>query len=173
MKSKPYLFFMQITLLTMAGPASGVAQNIKATGYPSVISAAGGSYTREPINLEWTLGESFVENKKSGNHWYTEGFHQPRLVARPLSPSYSKGYAFKIFPNPASELLNIFITTEVEEILNLKLMDVTGKIIYNQGVAPRTPAIQMDLKHIPEGMYMLSIVNPAGYRIHSFKIIKL
>lgn len=172
MKPNKCLFFLWIAVLVPASRISTFAQNTKAMIYPSVIGTAGGTHTGGKISLDWTLGEGFVEINRNVDHWYTEGFHQPQLVARQLSSS-TRGYEFKIFPNPASELLNIFITAEVEETLNLKLMDVTGRIIFNQVVAPRTPAVQMILKHIPEGMYMLSIVNPGGYRIHSFKIMKL
>lgn len=173
MKLNNYIFFLRVSVLVLASQVSAHAQKANALVFPSVIGAAGGTHSRQEISLDWTLGETFVESTVSGNRWHTQGFHQPLLSAKALFPSNAMGYDVKIFPNPASELLNIFIKTTEEEILNLKLVDVTGKTIYNQVVPPRTAEVQLILKHVPEGMYMLSIVNPSGYRINSFKIIKL
>lgn len=173
MRLNHYTCIFQLTALLLVGQFNAFAQNAKAPVSLSVIGAAGGAHSSEEITLEWTLGETFVESTVAGNRWYTEGFHQPLLSAKALFRSNARGYDIKIFPNPTSEFLNVFIKTNEEEAINLKLVDVTGKIIYEQVVAPKTPQVQLILKHIPEGIYMLSVVNPGGYRINSFKIIKL
>lgn len=138
----------------------------------SVLATAGGSDMKQNMILEWTLGESFVESVTTRGKWYTEGFHQPMLSARAVSPS-TAGYDISIFPNPTQELLNVLIKTPEAEDLKLTLADVTGKTIYTQRVPSGTPEIQVSVKHLPEGMYMLSVANPKGYRINSFKVIKL
>jgi len=148
-------------------------QSVKGSPSPSVLAAAGGFEVRQHITLEWTLGEPFVESVITRANWFTEGFHQPLLSASPLSPSVARGYEIKIYPNPTEELLNILIKTPEEEKLKLTLVDVTGKIIYNQQVPLGTPELQLNLKNIPEGMYLLSLISPKGYRINSFKVIKL
>ena len=148
-------------------------QSIKGNPSPSVLAAAGGFEVGQNITLEWTLGETFVESVTTRANWFTEGFHQPLLSASPLSPSAARGYEIKIYPNPTEELLNIFIKTPEEEKLKLTLVDVTGKTIYTQWLPLSTPELQLNLKNIPEGMYMLSLISPKGYRINSYKVIKL
>ena len=138
----------------------------------AVLAPAGGIHTKQNLSLEWTLGETFVESVTTQEKWYTEGFHQPKLSARPVSTS-AGGYDIKIFPNPTQELLNVFIKSPVEEDLKLTLVDVTGKTIYTQKVPSGTSEIQLRVKHLPEGMYMLSVVSTKGFRINSFKVIKL
>jgi len=150
-----------------------VAQSVQVTLSPSVIGAAGGFDLKQNISLEWTLGETFVESVTGRDKWYTQGFHQPMLSARAISPSAARGYDIKIFPNPTQELLNVFIKTPEAEDLKLTLVDVTGKTIYTRWVPSGTPEIQVRVKHLPEGMYMLSVVSTKGYRINSFKVIKL
>ena len=141
-------------------------------GGQSVLAAAGGVDSKQNMTLEWTLGETFVESLTTPEKWYTEGFHQPKLSARPVSTS-AGGYDIKIFPNPTQELLNVFIKTPEVEDLKLTLVDVTGKTIYTQKVPSGTSEIQLRVKHLPEGMYMLSVVSTKGFRINSFKVIKL
>jgi len=141
-------------------------------GGQSVLAAAGGVDSKQNMTLEWTLGETFVESLTTPEKWYTEGFHQPKLSARPFSTS-AGGYDIKIFPNPTQELLNVFIKTPEVEDLKLTLVDVTGKTIYTQKVPSGTSEIQLRVKHLSEGMYMLSVVSTKGFRINSFKVIKL
>ena len=172
MKSKPYLFFLQVTLLTLAGPIKGFAQNTKVPVYPSVIGAAGGSHTREQISLEWTVGESFVEGLAHGNRWYTQGFHQPLLYVNPFG-SKEPAYALRIFPNPSHDILNLSFQIPAKEDLNLELVDVTGRRILRQDIPPMTKEWKLALHAVPEGIYLLSVVNQKGYRTDSFKIIKL
>jgi len=163
LKRSVYIKFLMVLIITMP--------NMKVNGQ-SVLAPAGGVHTKQNMSLEWTLGETFVESVTTKEKWYTEGFHQPLLSTRPVSPS-ADGYDIKIFPNPTQELLNVFIKTPEEEDLKLTLVDVTGKTIYTQWVPAGTPEIQLNVKHLPEGMYMLSVVSTKGYRINSFKVIKL
>lgn len=148
-------------------------QSAKGNPSPSVLAAAGGFNTNQNITLEWTLGETFVKSVTTRSNWFTEGFHQPLLSARAFSPSAARGYDIKIYPNPTQGLLNLIIKAPEEEELKLTMVDVTGKTIYTQQLPLGTPELQLNLKHIPEGMYLLSLVSPKGYRINSYKVIKL
>lgn len=172
MKSKPFLFLLQGTLLMLAGKINGFAQNAMAPIYPSVIGTAGGSHTREQISLEWTVGEPFVEGLALENRWYTQGFHQPLLYVNPIG-SKEPAYALSIFPNPAHEILNLSFQIPAKENLNVQLVDVTGKRILHQDIPPMTKEWKLDLHAVPEGIYLLSVINKKGYRMDSFKIIKL
>lgn len=138
----------------------------------SVLAAAGGSDTQKQLTLEWTLGEVFVESVSTRENWFTEGFHQPLLSTRPVNSS-AGGYDIKIFPNPTQDLLNVSIKTPLSESIELSLSDVTGKIIFTRKVPSGSPEIQLRVKEVPEGMYLLSVENQQGYRIGSFKVIKL
>jgi hypothetical protein len=138
----------------------------------SVLAAAGGVDSKQNMTLEWTLGETFVESVTTGEKWYTWGFHQPMLTARAVSPNKG-GYEVRIYPNPTQDLLKVFIKTPVEEDIKLTLVDVTGKTINTQWVPSGTREMEVRVKHLPEGMYMLSVTSTKGYRINSFKVIKL
>ena len=172
-KRNDYIFLLGVTILVLVCQLKVYAQKAGTPVYPSVIGAAGGTHAQLPISLDWTVGEFFVESAFTEDRWYTQGFHQPFLSAKALFPSHAREYDIKIFPNPTNELLNIFINTTAEELLDMQLIDLTGKIIYKKAIAPRTAEVKYNLKHIPEGMYILSFLNPSGYRINSFKIIKL
>ncbi len=172
MKLNHYIFFLQVCILVLASQVSAYAQEANAPAYPSVIGAAGGSHTREQISLEWTVGESFVEGLIHGNRWYTQGFHQPLLYVNPFG-SKEPAYALRIFPNPAHDILNLSFQIPAKEDLNVELVDVTGRRILRQDIPPMTKEWKLALHSIPEGIYLLSVVNQKGYRTDSFKIIKL
>lgn len=162
-----------LTGLVLGLPALGMyGQSVK-TLTPSVIGVAGGTAVQSTLTLEWTLGEVFVEsNTDHKERWYTEGFHQPMLKVRAYPPALDSKYSIQVFPNPTPDRLDILIQTNELENLTLRLLDATGKTLLLQTAPSQTSTLQLSLKHLPEGMYMLSFINPKGIRINSFKIIK-
>ncbi len=172
MKQNHYIFLIKLTLLVLSGQLNAFAQNSLAPIQPSVLGAAGGSHSIQAIGLEWTVGESFVESVTLGKRWYTQGFHQPLLYISAFG-SKDQTYAIRIFPNPAHEDLFLHIQNPPKENLNLQLMDVTGRVVHGQQLPAGTAFWNMPLALIPEGIYLLSVMNTKGYRIDSFKIIKL
>lgn len=162
-----------ITGLVLLLPAMELyAQSAKGSA-PSVIGAAGGTAVQSTLTLDWTLGEVFVESiTDQKDRWYTEGFHQPLLTVRAYPAPLDSRYTIQIAPNPTPDRLDISIQTNEPENLTLRLLDVTGKTLLLQTAPPRTSTLQWSLKHLPEGMYMLSFINAKGIRINSFKIIK-
>lgn len=171
-KRNDYIFLLGVTILVLACQLKVYAQKAGTPVYPSVIGAAGGSHTREQISLEWTVGESFVEGLAHGNRWYTQGFHQPLLYVSPFG-SKEPAYALRIFPNPAHDILNLSFQIPAREDLNVELVDVTGRRILRQDIPPMTKEWKLALHAVPEGIYLLSVINQKGYRTDSFKIIKL
>lgn len=63
---------------------------------------------------------------------------------------------FSIYPNPASEILNISIAKELD-LTNAKisLVDISGRIILNQSINSTETTI--NIKHLPSGVYVLKL----------------
>lgn len=161
------------TVLLVFLQADLVAQSTQANPSPVVIGAAGGNAVRANLSLEWTLGEAFVESVIESDKWYTQGFHQPFLKVHPdRSNKPGSLYKIQVSPNPTPDRLTISIQTSLEESIWLRVVDVTGRTIIHQRVSPKTVQVELSLKNLSDGLYLLSIVNPTGYRIDSFKVIK-
>ena len=173
MKLKTYIYLIvgssfMVSFFGVPSSAFG-QQDIKV---PSVIGAAGEISKLDSMTIEWTLGETFVESVVDKTTWLTQGYHQPMLLVKENSKSLSSSYDVKIFPNPAKDLLNVFIRTNVKDELHLKMIDVTGRVVFMQNASGGSNDIQLKINELPEGMFILSMVNSQGYWIRSFKIIK-
>jgi 16S rRNA G966 N2-methylase RsmD len=72
--------------------------------------------------------------------------------------------ALKIFPNPAKDRLNIsFSDPNINEV-QLRMIDLTGKVVVNQHFTSLTAGsvIELGLENLSSGMYSVILVHPAG-----------
>jgi hypothetical protein len=163
-------FFIKINLLCTISVISLKAQ-VKHSR--DVIGSAGTVSSTNEITLEWTLGESFVATNKLGNAWYTQGFHQPVLFVRSESKEMNhEHYRVRIYPNPVLELLNVEVRSGFLDPILIKLIDVTGRVVLTQKASGGHQDLQLRLNHLPDGMYLLSMVGKEGILIKSYKVIK-
>jgi len=67
-----------------------------------------------------------------------------------------------INPNPASEVLNIDITTGIQGIMKLELVATDGRVIYTDEWTQSTKSKQMQLNtiNIPSGLYQVRLITP-------------
>ncbi|MBL0111451.1 MAG: T9SS type A sorting domain-containing protein [Saprospiraceae bacterium] len=104
--------------------------------------------------------------------WYTEGYHQPLLIVTPGSNVDRHSFDIRIFPNPAYQRLFVEIKSAVAEPVKLKLTDLAGRTILYQNAPTTTDQIEISMSRIPQGMYLLSVVNDRGIQYGTFKVIK-
>ncbi|MEY4002832.1 MAG: hypothetical protein RIT07_874 [Bacteroidota bacterium] len=72
----------------------------------------------------------------------------------------------RVYPNPAAEILHIDLNGS--SMLNLNLIDITGKLIIQKIVNPDNNTL--NISEIPSGIYMLSATGTSGN--YTFQIIK-
>ena len=67
-----------------------------------------------------------------------------------------------INPNPASEQLNIDITTGVQGTMKLELVSTDGRVIYSDNWQQSTKSKQMQINtiNIPSGLYQVRLITP-------------
>jgi hypothetical protein len=73
----------------------------------------------------------------------------------------------RLYPNPATDVLSIEST--MNEQLELKIMDVSGRLMYNTILLPESTH-QLGLERFPEGLYILRVKSKQG--VYQFKFIK-
>lgn len=67
-----------------------------------------------------------------------------------------------ISPNPASEQLNIDITTGVQGTMKLELVATDGRVIYSDSWTQSTKSKQMliNTREVPSGLYQVRLITP-------------
>jgi len=77
------------------------------------------------------------------------------------------------FPNPADEALNIQVP-EVLENGELSIVNLTGKTIRSMKLEKITPeeVLQVNLKAIPAGLYLIKIITESKMYTTRFVIVK-
>jgi len=142
---------------------------------PSIIAAAGGINKAAGISLEWTLGEPIIESLSTADRLYTQGFHQPVLLARNFQVNKEQlltGYQVTVAPNPVQSLLTATILSPKDEKMFVTLIDFTGRRYGVQTVTGKAGMATIDMSGMIAGMYLLEVRNTGGQLIRSFKIIK-
>jgi hypothetical protein len=141
---------------------------------PTVIASDGGFGKTSTMSLAWTLGETAVESVSSNGRFYTQGFHQPLLLAKSFHPSTEEifaGYDIVVAPNPVQSMLNVYFETPQEENLQVFLTDILGRNIISKETSGKG-VFKLDMSPYISGVYLLSIRNSAGHLVRTFKIIK-
>lgn len=66
----------------------------------------------------------------------------------------------RLSPNPASEILTIEIQTDADAMATAKLTDLTGKTVLTEEkrLSKSASAMELDVTSLPEGMYILSVI---------------
>ncbi len=84
-----------------------------------------------------------------------------------LSLQEEEFFEFKIFPNPASDIVNIQIPT-FSEFTNMKIYDVLGKVVLDQNLNESSSTI--DISFMSPGMYIMRF--ESGEASKTYKLIK-
>ena len=82
------------------------------------------------------------------------------------------GTAFALSPNPAGNLLQIAMTSEVNETAQVRIYNLTGHLlsVESWGVSSGKNQKTLDLSELATGMYVLQIQTGAG--LHAEKFVK-
>jgi hypothetical protein len=77
-----------------------------------------------------------------------------------------------IFPNPASGLLNLKISSASNQNIRFEMIDLTGKLILGENAVYSSDGsiYSIDIEHIAKGTYLLKISNDSQYDIRKIVI---
>lgn len=158
---KRYIFLIISSFLTL----SIAAQK------QEVISSAGGYFVATGINISWTLGETIIPSYGPVNGLIlTHGF-QSVLRTVIVEENIETPVEVTVYPNPASDYLNISFTEPPDTKVDLYLFDTNGKLFKNEVIEPLSGDKQLDFQDLPSGVYILKLVK--GKLSNVYKVIKL
>jgi hypothetical protein len=158
---KRYIFILATSLFVLN--ASLQAQQ--------VIASAGGYNTATGISISWTLGETIIPSYGPTNGLIlTHGF-QSVLRTVKVEENIETPVKVTVFPNPASDYLNISFAEPLDAEVNLLLLDSEGKLFKTQVIDAATSEIQISFQELPTGVYILKLTK--GKLSNVYKVIKL
>jgi len=132
-----------------------------------LISCSGGHFETVSYSLSWSIGEISTETYNSGSIILTQGIHQHYFSITEIENNLSKEINVKVFPNPATNYLNI--ETNSNELF-YSISDITGKIIIEGKTFGKENIIKISKLH--KSIYLLRISNIKTNQTKTFKIIK-
>ncbi|MBK7966649.1 MAG: T9SS type A sorting domain-containing protein [Bacteroidetes bacterium] len=181
MKNKIIIIFL--TVFTINVQAQSIQRN--------VIASAGIDNSVSNIRLTSTVGETVTSTLSKSNYKIAQGFQQGKItVARIVnvedtteitsdesttsrnSNSLDENkFKVNVYPNPATEYINIKLT----ELSNAKhmiyLTDISGRLIESRTIS--SPETRIEFTSMTSGKYILHIKSEDGKVNESFKIFKL
>lgn len=66
-----------------------------------------------------------------------------------------KENAFVLYPNPASEIINIKLMNEVFESSNIKIVNTLGQVVLSQNMS--TQDAELNIQHLQSGIYFINL----------------
>jgi hypothetical protein len=115
------------------------------------------------------IGGSGESTKSNGGFWLNVGENTPLGLSDVTSDR-----AFKLFPVPSGDELNIVMESFTSESLSMRVLDLSGKVILekamNLGVGEQV--FQMDISFLSEGSYLLEITGSESRGINPFVILR-
>ena len=161
---KQYLLIL-VLIITVA--TSAFAQNL----LPTVISSSGGSGSSDGISLSWTTGELMTQTFSADTLMLTQGFQQGEItVATSVNKLHGLSMDVKVYPNPVQNMLNINFKGLINQPARIKLMTLSGKVIFTREINNPSNITRINLNGISPGTYMLKV--SINGRSKTFKIVK-
>ncbi len=74
----------------------------------------------------------------------------------------------ELYPNPITD--GHLTITSTESILSVQILNITGKIVFNQEFQPNTNTVDLELDKLERGIYLVRIGFP-GKETHTEKVM--
>lgn len=137
-----------------------------------VIASAGGYNVNGALSISWTLGETIIPTLTSqdGSLILAHGFQQ-KLIITAVEENLDLQVKIKVYPNPASEVVNIQFEEPVDGEIDVAILDSQGKLIKRETIESAMVEKQINLQDFPAGIYYIRLTK--GKLVNVYKVVKL
>ena len=142
----------------------------------SVIASAGDYFANGSVSVSWTLGDLATETLSSGSLVLTQGFQQPDTIkgTNSVVPDFpSQGFSIKVYPNPATDYLNVVLQGNDDADLQLQFFDAIGRRLQVSTVYAGSNEATLDIAGYRAGIYFLKVSTINGTTIRTFQVAKI
>ncbi|RYD99678.1 MAG: T9SS type A sorting domain-containing protein [Sphingobacteriales bacterium] len=167
---------LQIVLVTLLMTSLNYICSAQSIG-PATLNAAGGSTAVSGNTHEWSVGEMVLVNTvTTAGLVVTQGVLQPMLQVTGIHDNEFALEGMSIYPNPASDQLNIKFNLPRNLQVSLKLSDISGRTQYFKKIKDHNGSalITLDFKAYAAGVYLLQVTTADKTKIYTntFKVVK-
>ena len=159
-----------LILISMALMVPVGAQTLE----PTVIASAGGYDEATGVSISWTLGETiiptFQDDPENPTIILTHGFQQ-QLIVTTLEDNLDILVNVTVYPNPASEILNIRFEEPLDGEVDLVLLTQDGRLVKRDIIESTTFEKQISMQNLPSGIYFLRLIK--GKLSNVYKVVRL
>ena len=160
-----FLIFIAIALILPV-----CAQTVE----PMVIASARGYDEATGVSISWTLGETiiptFQDHPETPTIILTHGFQQ-QLIVTTVEENLEILVNVTIYPNPASEILNIRFEEPLDSEVDLVLLSQDGRLVKNDIIEATAFEKQISMQDLPSGIYFLRLIK--GKLSNVYKVVRL
>lgn len=137
-----------------------------------MIASAGGYNAAGGISISWTLGETIIPTFKAADNSLilTHGFQQ-QLIVTTIEENLFELVNVTVYPNPASEILNIRFEVPLDGEVDLYLLSQKGSLVRVDIIEAATVEKQINMQNLPAGVYFLRLIK--GKLSNVYKVVKL
>lgn len=122
-------------------------------------------FGRDYVNTGAQAGvDNMLERVDSIQSYYDQGLLAPCGFPTSVRQTEKSGFPINIYPNPTKDILNI--TQESNDILNLYVYDITGKILIQNKTSNTN--FQLPTSNLTKGLYLLKIQTQGGSKVKTF-----
>ena len=147
-----------LKLLNSAGTQVGISQNGNTTGETINYTASPGTYFAQVYGYNGTNNATTCYTLKA----------QLGTASFAPVPVMVKTAFLKVYPNPATDVLNVSVLGEIYAKSSLQVVDARGQVIIEQKVSGNIQ--QLHIANLSNGIYILKVMD--GTNNISFKFVK-
>jgi hypothetical protein len=137
-----------------------------------VIASAGRDVSLSNISLTWTVGEVIVPNYAApDNSIYTTQVFQYKIILVDIEENIDTPVKVTIYPNPASENINISFEEPLDGEVKLMMINSQGKPVMTDVIEDQTVEKMLNLQDLSSGIYYLKLTK--GKLVNVYKVVKL
>lgn len=135
-----------------------------------VVASAGGYNVNGGLSVSWTLGETVIPTFQNGNLILTHGFQQ-QIIITTVVENLDLFVDVKVFPNPASDVVNIRFDAPVDGEITITIVDSKGRLVKRDLIEASMAEKQINLQDFAAGIYYLRLTK--GNLFNVYKVVKL
>ena len=138
------------------------------------VPATCGNASRSGGTVSYSVGQIVYGSSTGTNGSVVQGVQQTYVISVFTGvDNTSIDLSYKVYPNPATDYLNLKLINFEKSTYSYQLLDVSGKILESKTIVAEETSISMQA--LTGGNYLLKIVETkpdAAKELKSFKIIK-
>lgn len=137
----------------------------------SAIPAAGGNSSGTGGTVSYTVGQITYQTISGSTGTVAPGVQQPFEISIVTALEKTEGITldYKVYPNPAADILTLIIRPFGEENVRFRLYDLNGVLLQDKKIESEVTEISM--QNLSASVYLMKIIVD-HQEVKTFKIIK-